>query len=154
MKINYLIIPLITVITAIAGSSYTGSGMAWYNTIKLPSWTPPGAIIGIVWTVIFILATIAALMVYNLAPRPQNFRLILEIFVANIILNFTWSWLFFGQHQLAAAVWEAGALGLSVVILMILIWPISRIASLILAPYAGWVFFATYLTYNVWILNK
>jgi len=38
--------------------------------------------------------------------------------------------------------------------LMILIWPVSRLAAGLLIPYAGWVAFATYLSYIIWSLNK
>jgi tryptophan-rich sensory protein len=36
---------------------------------------------------------------------------------------------------------------------MVLVGPLSRLAALLLAPYAAWVTFATYLSYSVWRLN-
>ncbi|MFA5358433.1 MAG: TspO/MBR family protein [Patescibacteria group bacterium] len=153
MKPNYLIIPLFTIIVAWAGSAVTSNGMSWYKTINLPSWTPPGSVIGAVWTAIFLLATIAAILVWN-GHHGSRVWLIFSIFVINAILNIFWSYLFFGQHFLAAAIWEAGVLGLSVVALIVLIWPLTKAASILLMPYAGWVAFATYLTYKVWLLNK
>ncbi|MFA6533716.1 MAG: TspO/MBR family protein [Patescibacteria group bacterium] len=153
MKLNYFLIPLFTIAVAWFGSLITSRGMAWYRTINLPAWTPAGGVIGAVWTVIFLLATISALLVWN-GHRPERLAWIFGLFILNGLLNFAWSYLFFGQHLLGAAVWEAGALGLSVVGLIILIWPLSRLAAGLLLPYAAWVTFATYLTYNVWSLNK
>jgi len=95
MKPNYIIIPLITVFVSLLGGWLTSSGMSWYKSINLPSWTPPGSIIGLVWTILFILATISALIVWNSLAGKNNFSLIIAIFILNSILNFGWSWLFF-----------------------------------------------------------
>ena len=65
MKLNYIIIPLIAFLTATIGSFFTGTGMDWYETINLPEWTPPGYIIGIVWTIIFVLTAVSALFVWK-----------------------------------------------------------------------------------------
>lgn len=157
MKLNYIVIPLVTFLTALSGSLLTSRGMRWYKTIKLPSWTPAGSVIGAVWTALFILAAICALIVWNSSLRSEQatrFTWILAIFIINAILNVGWSWLFFNQHWLAAAAAEAAALGLSILALVILIWPGSALAASLLIPYAAWVGFATFLTYTVWTLNK
>lgn len=67
MKLNYLVIPLITVIVAVSGSSFTNQGLnSWYNTLKLPLIAPPGWFIGLIWTIIYILATVSAIILWNL----------------------------------------------------------------------------------------
>jgi len=156
MKLSYIIIPLITVLTAGIGSLLTSGGMSWYKSINLPSWTPAGSIIGAIWTTIFILSAASALIVWNTSANMGQTRLswIAGVFIANAVLNVLWSYLFFNQHLIAPAIFEAGILGLSVIALIVLIWPISELAALLLFPYAGWVCFATYLTYSVWLLNR
>lgn len=154
MKANYFIIPLIAIITAITGSFITSSGMNWYKTIKLPTWTPAGSIIGAVWTILFILAAASALIVYNQQSTNKNLKIIIIIFLVNAVLNMIWSLLFFGWHFMGLAVGEAALLGLSVLALIILIWPASIIAALLLLLYFLWTSFATFLTYSVWLLNK
>jgi len=154
MKLNYLVIPLITLGVAWLGNWLTGGGMDWYQTIKLPAWTPPGSVIGFAWTIIFILGAISALIVWNKVPHQGRFWWIIIIFLINALLNIFWSFLFFNQHLIGPAVWEAGLLGLSVLVLIILIWPLSGRAAWLLIPYGGWVTFATYLTYMVWSLNR
>lgn len=153
MKLNYITIPLMTILVAGVGSWLTSSGMDWYGTINLPEWTPAGSVIGAVWTTIFILTTLSALIVWSRANRNRRFWWIIVIFLINAFLNVFWSFLFFSQHLIGPAIWEAGLLDASVIALIILIWPISRLASILLVPYAGWVAFATYLTYTVWLLN-
>lgn len=154
MKLNYIVIPLITFLTALSGSLLTSGGMKWYKSIKLPSWTPAGSVIGAVWTILFILAAICALIVWNKFPHDGRWQLIVAIFILNAILNVFWSFLFFNQHWLGVAAFESAALGLSVLALVILIWPGSVLAASLLIPYAAWVGFATFLTYTVWTLNK
>ena len=156
MKINYIIIPLITILVALAGSLLTGWGMAWYHNLNLMSWTPSGMLIGIVWTILFILSTISVLIVYNQKDHNGDaiFWLTMILFAINAALNIKWSFLFFTLHLLSLAVIEAFILGLSVVALILLIWPRSKLAAILLIPYAAWVFFATYLTYSIWLLNK
>ena len=160
MRLNYLVIPLFTIAVAVTGSFLTSSGMAWYETIEKPPFTPAGSVIGMVWTVIFILSTISAIIVWNLhAPfgplkRDSRFVAIILIFLFNGFLNVFWSYLFFNRHLMYAASWEAVALDVTVIVLMILIWGVSRLASLLLFPYACWTAFASFLTYTVYSLNR
>ncbi len=154
MKLHYIIIPLITLLTATLGGNVTTKGMEWYKTINLPPWTPPGSLIGIVWSIIFILATISAITFWNKSPRNSRFLIIILIFLINAVLNFGWSYLFFGLHKLNLAILESALLGASVFVLIFLIWPVSKLASILLLPYGFWVSFATYLTYAVSSLNK
>ncbi|WKZ29262.1 MAG: TspO/MBR family protein [Patescibacteria group bacterium] len=154
MKPNYAIIPLVTVLTAVLGSRFTSSGLgSWYSTINLPSWTPPGGVIGLVWTTIFTLTAISALILWNTPSARLKLPTFAAVFLLNAALNVFWSYLFFSRHQIGAAVWEAIVLDLTVIVLIVLAWPISRLAAALLVPYAAWVAFASYLTYSVWKLN-
>lgn len=150
-----LIIPAVTIGVASLGSSLTASGMDWYRGINLPSWTPPGSVIGTVWTVIFILATISAILARNYpgAKHAKRIPLIMAAFVLNAVLNVAWSWLFFRLHLIGWAVWEALLLEASVIALIILIRPVSVVAARLLIPYAAWVAFASFLTFMIWRLN-
>ncbi|MDD5341135.1 MAG: tryptophan-rich sensory protein [Patescibacteria group bacterium] len=153
MKPNYIIIPLITLAIALTGSLLTSAGMDWYNTLTLPASAPAGIVIGTVWTIIFILSTISALIIWNNFKEDKLFRWIIGIFIANAILNVLWSYVFFYSHQIGASIVEMIILELSVLSLCVLIWPKSKWASILLWPYVAWVIFATYLTVNIWQLN-
>lgn len=135
------------------GGMITSAGMDWYETINLPDFTPSGYVIGTVWTIIFILAAISALIVWNRFPRGRRFNWIIGVFLVNAFLNVFWSYLFFGEHLLGLAIWEAGILAFSVALLIVVLRPFSRLAAILLYPYLFWVVFATYLTYTVWTLN-
>lgn len=154
MKLNYLLIPLIVAFVTAFGSWLTSGGMAWYKTVRLPEWTPPGSFIGAMWTVIFILTAISLIIIWNSFSRDSAFRMIISLFTVNAALNVFWSYLFFNQHLIGWATLEAGILALSVFGLIYLIWPISMTAASLLFLYAGWSSFATYVSYSIWILNR
>jgi benzodiazapine receptor len=153
IKLNYFAIPFLALFTALLGSAITSNGMSWYQTINLPDIAPPGVFIGLVWTVIFILSAISILFFWNKSPRDERFKVVVYVLILNIILNVFWSWLFFGQHEIGAAFFDAVALDIVTIGLMILIWPVSRFSSLLFLPYVVWVAFASYLNYLIWILN-
>ncbi len=153
LKTNHVVIPLITIISISVGSWITSAGMNWYKTLNVPTFNPTGGFIGTVWTVLFVLATISALIAWNKAWRKRK-SIIGVAFILNILLNVGWSFLFFGLHLIGPAMYEAAVLGVSVLALIILIWPVSKFASWLLVPYLAWVSFATYLTYSIWLLNK
>jgi len=166
-KPNYVIIPLVTVLVSVVGSAFTTAGMMWYNTeIIRPELTPPNWIFPIAWTIIYILTTISALivwntrtlkkkflLVFNKKSEDNTFVLIMVLFIVNAFLNVFWSLLFFTLRFMYAAFVEMMLLELTVVLLMILIYKRSKIASLLLLPYAVWVAFATYLTSQIIQLN-
>lgn len=153
IKTHYFLIPLCTIAVAALGSSFTNSGMDWYNTINLPDFTPDGSIIGAVWTLLFILATISGIWIWNNKKAGKKRNVVMIWFAVNGALNALWSYLFFGSAMIDAAFYEAIILGISVLIMMYLAWPISKKAAMLLMPYAGWVFFASYLTFAVSQLN-
>ena len=153
MKLNYVVIPLITVLVAFAGSQFTRSGMEWYRTLDVPSYTPPGWLIGTVWTILYILAAGSALIVWNTFSRDLRFRWIVGLFLANAFLNAFWCYLFFTRHRIGTALVEMIFLFATVVALVVLIHPRSRCAAFLLVPYAVWVGFATFLTLSIWRLN-
>lgn len=167
IKPNYIIIPLITVFVAVAGGYFTTLGMEWYDaTLIQPEITPPKWLFPIAWNLIFILTTISALIVWNKGKKietkflfikkekkAKRYSLIIELFIANAILNIAWSLLFFTLKFITIALFEIILLETTLVLLITFIWKISKTASILLLPYAGWVLLATYLNYQIVILN-
>ncbi len=155
MSLLKFLVPVAVFAAAFIGGRFTSSSLeSWYKTLKFPSFVPPGSVIGIVWTVLFILLAIAMLLYLQKAPDDSRRTLVLLVFFSNLILNVGWSYLFFYQHLVGLAVFEAGILALSVVLLILFVWPVSALAACLLIPYAAWVSFATFLTYSIWVLNK
>ncbi len=160
MRPNYILIPLVAVFVALLGARFTMAGVrTWYAKIRKPGWTPKGDVIGIVWTILYILAAISALMVWNVggavaAARPAGFGFIAALFALNAAANVFWSYVFFSRRRMGPAIWICLVLDLTIVALIQLIAPVSVVAAWLLVPYAGWVTFAAYLNYRVWEMNR
>lgn len=151
---SFLFIPLFVFCIAAVGSWFTSLGMdGWYEALSLPSWTPPGSVIGAVWTTIFVLSTISAVVLWNYYPYKNRFWGVMALFLTNAFLNAFWSYAFFTEHWIGFAIWVAAGLALTTYGLIYFIWPWRRWVALLLLPYALWVTFATYLNYVIWTLN-
>ena len=80
-------------------------------------------------------------------------RPLFVLFGTNLALNLAWTLIFFrGRSPLAAGV-EIVVLEGTTVALVVRAWPVSRLASLLLVPYALWVAFASALTWAIWARN-
>jgi len=153
MRINYFFIPLTAIAVAYFGGMITEKGMPWYNTLNLPSIAPDGKLIGLAWTVIYVLATISALIVWNKLRQDKSFKIIVSLFIANAFLNWFWTYLFFGLHLIAWSVLEMILLNLVNLVLIVILGKKNLPASVLLVPYFLWVCFATYLAYSVLTIN-
>lgn len=135
-----------------------GLGMAagpgdWYRGIAKPSWTPPDAVFGPVWTVLYALMAVAAWRVWTrhgFAPA----RLPLSVFFAHLGINAAWTLLFFGMRSPGLALADILVLWILIVLLVRLFWSRSRLASLLLVPYLLWVTFAAVLNAAIYGMNR
>ncbi|MFL5864787.1 MAG: TspO/MBR family protein [Solirubrobacteraceae bacterium] len=139
--------------TAGVGALTTTSALEsrWYRRLKKPRWQPPGPVFGPVWTVIYALIATSMLLVRERGAQGQ--RPLFVLFGSNLALNLAWTLIFFrGRSPLAAGV-EIVVLEGTTVALVVRTWPVSRLAALLLVPYALWVAFATALTWAIWARN-
>jgi tryptophan-rich sensory protein len=74
-------------------------------------------------------------------------------FVAQLLLNFAWSFLFFGARQYGWALVEIAALWVAIVATIWLFRGVDRPAAWLLVPYLGWVTFASALTAAIYRLQ-
>jgi tryptophan-rich sensory protein len=75
------------------------------------------------------------------------------VFVAQLIANALWSWLFFAWQQGALAFVEVLLLWGLIVATVVAFWRLNVLAAVLLLPYLAWVTFAAALTFAVWQLN-
>ena len=124
----------------------------WYRALRMPSWQPPAWLFGPVWTAIGILSVWGAVVAWDAATDAQQ-GTIRVLFVVNGLLNVGWSLLFFKLRRPAWAVIEVVPLWLSVLALVVVIYPIAPMAGLLLLPYLIWVAFAAFLNLTIVKLN-
>lgn len=142
-----------TAFVSVFGSRLTMPGLSdWYDSLTLPSFTPPGSVIGLAWTIIFLLTAWSAIYAYRHIEASKLHRVMLA-YAVNGVLNVLWSFLFFTLHSIPLAFVEMFTLALSIVYLQVLLWHHSRFSAYLLIPYLGWVLFATFLTFEILRLN-
>lgn len=142
-------------IAATAGSIAIATGVKeWYPKLVKPSFNPPGAVFGPVWTVLYILMGVADYIVAAEGRERDGKANARKIYKIQLGLNALWSILFFGFRRPGMALMEIGALWISIVMTIASFWKISRIAAMLLVPYLAWTTFATALNAAIWWKNR
>lgn len=113
-----------------------------FNLINKPPFSPPKIVFPIVWTILFILMSIAITISYN----QKNFK----IYIIQLIFNSTWTLLFFiFKFYLVSIIW--------IIILLyfnkLMINTYNKKAKYLLIPYFTWLLIALYLNIGIYLLN-
>ena len=126
----------------------------WYSKLKKPSWAPPSWIFGPVWTFLYILIIIsfgsALLRFWN----GQISFLIILPFILNLIFNAVFTPIQFGLKNNYLAAIDVLLVLITLIWIMVVIYPISSWITYLQIPYLLWVSFATILQLTVTYLNK
>lgn len=141
-----------TLIVAVVGGMLTEIG-PWYRSLTFPAWKPPDWAFGPIWTTILTLAAISIVLAWNAAQTPVARTLVVALFVLNGLLNIGWNLLFFKIRRPDLALVEVAFLWLSILALIVALFPIHRLASLLLVPYLVWVGTAAFLNLRIVRLN-
>jgi tryptophan-rich sensory protein len=149
---SLIIACLLSVGFATAGALVTNLD-TWYFNLNQPSWKPPDAAFGLIWSLIFSLCAAAGWLSWNSAQLQTRKYLYLCLYLINGVLNLAWSILYFQLHRPDWSLWECGLLGLSIVALIYFQWKDSKWASLLVVPYLIWVCIAATLNWQTVVLN-
>lgn len=129
------------------------NGMELYaETVTKPALTPPGWVFMIAWIILYTLMGISSVRIWQSKPSAERSNS-LNLYVAQLIVNFFWSLIFFNTQAFGFAfVWLLLLWGL--VLLMILQFrKVDSLAAKLQIPYILWLTFAAYLNLGAWILN-
>lgn len=146
-------------VAAIGSIGTAGNVDGWYATAEKAPWNPPNFLFGPVWTVLYLLMSVAAWLVWR-RRHSVDTRPALTIYVVQLVLNSIWTPVFFGLYPVMgpAALWLALAiivlLDIAVLITMLRFWPIRKASAVMLIPYWAWVLFATTLNAALAVLNS
>ena len=144
-----LILFLILVVGGGLVIGYLTTPGEWYARLTKPAFNPPGWIFGPVWTVLYVIIAVAGWRIWQRDRGGWPMKL----WWAQLALNFLWTPVFFGAHQITFAL---------VVILLMLAAILAfiatarrqdRAAAWMFLPYAAWVAFATALNAAILTLN-
>jgi tryptophan-rich sensory protein len=143
-------------LAVVAAVAFVGSSVTlpkiptWYAGLVKPWFTPPNAVFGPAWTILYVMMAVAA---WRIGTGSAARTRATALFVVQLAFNAIWSPVFFG--------FEAPKLGLAVIIALLIslaatlttFWRIDRLAGLMLVPYLVWVCYATALNAAIVALN-
>lgn len=136
----------------VVGGIASINAATFYSRLERPSWAPPPWLFGPVWTLLYLLMGIAAWLVW----RRRDTRSVgtsLALFLAQLVANALWSWLFFAWHRGAWAFADIIALLVLVVATTAAFARVRPAAGVCMIPYLAWVAFAGVLNLWVWSAN-
>lgn len=130
-----------------------------YMALKQPPYRPPPEVFGPAWTILYGLMGYSAYRAYSaLSPAQtpaaiQNIKHGFTLYTIQLGLNLAWMPLFFVAKRPIEATANVVALTGIVGYLTYLWGSVDAVAGWALAPYLGWLGFATYLSAGVGYLN-
>jgi tryptophan-rich sensory protein len=132
--------------------SNSGYENGWFAALRKPAFMPPGSAFGVVWPILYLLLGVALAMILA-EPRSPRRKAALALFAIQMLLNFAWSPIFFGAHDIK--------LGQIVIFAMVVIaaaaagqfYRLRKAAGLLMVPYLAWLIFAAMLNSAIDGLN-
>ena len=153
---------LITVLIAIMTAATAGLGAAvsggsedvWYFALEKPGLTPPDIMFAVVWPILFVLMAFGAILVRIKAGSFAASSGALGLYFTQLALNLSWSWLFFGFHQVLIAMIVLVSLWILIFAMIRAFAKHSKAAAILQVPYLLWISFAGYLNASILLLNQ
>lgn len=154
-KTRFSLIIWIIVLIAIGGAigSLTKPEIStWYIALNRSPLTPPNYVFPVAWTILYGIIGACGWLIW----RPQAFpklTAIKTLYAAQLILNWSWTPLFFHYHLTGLSILFLGVMDILVCTLIYFTYPKIRTVSLVMIPYLSWILFATYLNFYIWWCN-
>lgn len=155
-KFNWFhLVIFILIIEIVGGLSalFAGDIKGIYNNLNLPAFSPPDYLFGIVWPLLYALIAISGYLIYQRYSSKQTKIVDYSLFIAQLVLNFIWSIIFFRESSYWLGLVIILVLDFIVLVCIIHFSKTSRLSSILMIPYFLWIIFASYLTLGVAILN-
>ncbi|HEY7005423.1 MAG TPA: TspO/MBR family protein [Sphingomicrobium sp.] len=132
--------------------SNSGYANGWFAALDKPFFMPPGWTFGVVWPILYALLGVSLAIVLAEPPSDRR-RLALILFFAQLALNFAWSPIFFGAHDITLAKWVIFLMTILAAAAAGQFLRLRKAAGLLLIPYLAWLIFAATLNITIEALN-
>ena len=138
-------LPFLTTLTFLLASSanIVVGDNSWYQSVEKSSLTPAPYVFGIVWPILYFLMGVVS---YYKSPK------IYYLYIFQLLLNGSWSWLFFYFNLPLTALID---IYLLIVINCLIQQKLitNKILFFIYLPYLLWILYASYLNLIIVLLN-
>ena len=136
----------------LSGYLTRGGTELYAEMLQKPPLSPPGWVFGVVWTILYALMGISAALIWAAPPTQARSRG-LYLFIAQLIVNFFWSPIFFNARAYGLALLWLLLLWVLVLLMILEFRKVDKTAARLQIPYLIWLTFASYLNWAVWQLN-
>ncbi len=127
----------------------------WYDSLRKPTWQPPGGVCGPGWTTLYVMLAISLALLLKAEPDqdPEERRRALTWFGIQLVLNAAWTPLFFGLQQPLLAFIDISVLWGVMLISIMAAFRVRAASAWLQVPTLIWVSFALVLNGVIVALN-
>ena len=154
LRNKYLTFILFFIITfsasLIGGLATVSFKEPWYSTLIKPSFNPPDWVFGPVWTILYLMMTIAIWSYWHSKNNDMN---TVYIYFIHLVFNSAWSIVFFVYHNIFLALIVLLILISLILVLIVRFRRVKKMSSYLMVPYLLWTIFALILNLSILILN-
>ena len=123
-------------------------GGLWFRSLKKSPLQPPDRVFAPVWTVLYAAIAYSGYKIWKAPASPERTRA-LALWGTQLALNAAWTPIFFGARRPVAALADLIALDAAATAYAVSAAKVDRSAAASVAPYLGWIGFATYLNSHI-----
>ena len=152
-RIALVTAPTIVVLGAMSGwLSNSGYGNPWFDGLRKPVFMPPGWLFGLVWPILYALLG-CALAIILAEPPSERRRNALILFFVQLAMNFAWSPIFFGAHDIRLAKIVIFAMAAIAAMAAGQFTRLRASGGILMLPYIAWLVFAGTLNATIENMN-
>ena len=122
----------------------------WYSQLEKSNFNPPDWVFAPVWTTLYFMMTLAIWNFWHSKNRDIN---TIYIYFIHILLNTTWSIVFFAMHNIFLALINLMILVLLIIVLTLRFKRVNNVSAYLMIPYLLWSCYALILNFNLYLLN-
>ncbi len=122
----------------------------WYSSLNKPVFSPPDWVFGPVWTILYLMMTIAIWLFWHSKNRDIK---TVYIYLIHLICNTTWSIVFFVFHNMIVALFVLICLIGLIINLILRFRRVKLFSTYLMIPYLLWCCFALILNIRLIMIN-
>ena len=124
----------------------------WYQNLKKTQWNPKPHVFSIVWTILYIMMSIALYLVWS-NKKCYPYCSAIKVFFIQLLLNLIWTTVFFRLKMPILAFIDIIAIIICTVYTYKEFIAIDKTAGMLLIPYICWLFVALSLNGYIIVMN-